>query len=60
MKRLTTLAKRDHPRACGENVQIDLPTLMLDGITPAHAGKTISKALLTYGYKDHPRACGEN
>ena len=29
-------------------------------ITPAHAGKTLSKITITVLYTDHPRACGEN
>ena len=30
------------------------------GITPAHAGKTISHTYLDIFARDHPRACGEN
>ena len=29
------------------------------GITPAHAGKSVSCVSLPYGTWDHPRACGE-
>ena len=31
-----------------------------DGITPAHAGKTVAKELIKEFGWDHPRACGEN
>ena len=30
------------------------------GITPAHAGKTITTTVVERELKDHPRACGEN
>ena len=30
------------------------------GITPAHAGKTLSACRTTTSSRDHPRACGEN
>ena len=30
------------------------------GITPAHAGKTLSSRHLCREHRDHPRACGEN
>ena len=30
------------------------------GITPAHAGKTLTLHTRTIGTWDHPRACGEN
>ena len=29
-------------------------------ITPASAGKTLSKAAIDIGYQDHPRECGKN
>ena len=32
----------------------------LFGITPAHAGKTLSSRRHTVQVRDHPRACGEN
>ena len=31
-----------------------------DGITPAHAGKTLLWSPLWRPHGDHPRACGEN
>ena len=33
---------------------------VMDGITPAHAGKTAKKAGRKAERRDHPRACGEN
>ena len=30
------------------------------GITPAHAGKTVTQSLKRSASGDHPRACGEN
>ena len=73
-------ARRDHPRACGENAgteagysaMIGSPprmrgkqagsyyTIIEDGITPAHAGKTALHNAYCDAAKDHPRACGEN
>ena len=29
------------------------------GITPAHAGKSLTIAISAFGVRDHPRACGE-
>ena len=34
--------------------------IVVDRITPAHAGKTENGALKYGERKDHPRACGEN
>ena len=31
----------------------------VDGITPAHAGKSATNGTETLLFKDHPRACGE-
>ena len=31
----------------------------VDGITPAHAGKSKSKAAVSLAIEDHPRTCGE-
>ena len=69
----------DHPRACGE--ELDVPRGkrkskgspprvrgrvrnrlfcgFLDGITPARAGKSLSRLPLLAPPRDHPRACGE-
>ena len=33
--------------------------LLCIGITPAHAGNTLTKRLMTIWLRDHPRACGE-
>ena len=76
----STFRSRDHPRACGENLdlkwrEIDMkgsPPRMRgkltqcgvgagrEGITPAHAGKTLLLKRLRTERRDHPRACGEN
>ena len=37
-----------------------IPVSHLDGITPAHAGKTLCATVARTGGWDHPRACGEN
>ena len=34
-------------------------TISLDGITPAHAGKSKLGDNCTLGSRDHPRPCGE-
>ena len=47
------------PRMRGKPSQRDT-ALLLDGITPAHAGKTPAGALRMRRRRDHPRACGEN
>ena len=43
----------------GKRVQQDFRKRR-DGITPAHAGKTIFHCLFSFTAWDHPRACGEN
>ena len=63
---------RDHPRACGEKhgadrlsaftagkVGIEGIVIRHEGITPAHAGKSIFCTESIPSHKDHPRACGE-
>ena len=35
-------------------------SLHFQGITPAHAGKTLRPSCLSSAMEDHPRACGEN
>ena len=47
------------PRMRGKLVTADFDAAM-DGITPAHAGKTRLFPLCNYYNEDHPRACGEN
>ena len=37
-----------------------VPDLMLPGITPADAGKTLKLFMFVYSFQDHPRGCGEN
>ena len=54
------LRKRDHPRACGENVSFLTVNDGVQGITPAHAGKTLPRRDFLRTLGDHPRACGEN
>ena len=31
----------------------------LNGITPAHAGKSLKLSQRSYAFEDHPRTCGE-
>ena len=38
----------------------DITGAITEGITPAHAGKTISRSTSGASGRDHPRACGEN
>ena len=47
------------PRMRGKQVHED-SLVKLAGITPAHAGKTLSAAVAPRRDWDHPRACGEN
>ncbi len=51
--------RRDHPRACGEQVSVLGNERTVMGIIPAHAGN--STTLIKSGTlsRDHPRACGE-
>ena len=76
----STFRSRDHPRACGENLDLKLREIDMkgspprmrgkltqcgvgagrEGITPAHAGKTLLLKRLRTERRDHPRACGEN
>ncbi len=34
--------------------------LLMEGITPADAGKTNIVRYSVHGHEDHPRGCGEN
>ena len=59
MSGTTLLPIGSPPRMRGKpNSQI--PSLVTQRITPAHAGKTISKDYGMSAKADHPRACGEN
>ena len=46
------------PRMRGK-VHIDETASRDDGITPAHAGKSVAREILLIVSRDHPRACGE-
>ena len=45
---------------CGENVSFLTVNDGVQGITPAHAGKTLPRRDFLRTLGDHPRACGEN
>ena len=47
------------PRMRGKQI-VEAFCELLDGITPADAGKTLSIAVSYISSKDHPRGCGEN
>ena len=47
------------PRMRGKHEEPQIPQLP-NGITPAHAGKTLATVLFRACKRDHPRACGEN
>ena len=47
------------PRMRGKQ-QKEVYEALKEGITPAHAGKTIVSRLFFNSMRDHPRACGEN
>ena len=49
----------DHPRLCGEKVQICIFQQFRGGITPAYAGKRQGKIRRCAVREDHPRLCGE-
>ena len=55
-----TLSFRDYPRACGEHAATSNGTPRRRGITPAHAGNTVSVSGRSGDLQDHPRACGEH
>ncbi len=55
----TTRIAGSPPRMRGKRVGKDHEA-GLCGITPAHAGKTVSLVALGRLSRDHPRACGEN
>ena len=77
---MSSFRNRDHPRACGENMEYIIGEMIGQGspprmrgkllesqglsvcygITPAHAGKTMSITSSGAMPWDHPRACGEN
>ena len=49
-----------HPRACGENAEVDNPASRMCWLIPARAGKTMVTVALVGWPGAHPRACGEN
>ena len=53
-------AGRDHPRACGENIEQRLAKLEARGSPPRMRGKHIRFWTVRRIAVDHPRACGEN
>ena len=55
----TTYDSGSPPRMRGKLLALCL-TVLLNRITPAHAGKTLSIKPATSPPTDHPRACGEN
>ena len=62
-KSIATLARKsltgDHPRLCGEKVNVLLQSVVTFGITPAYAGKSLLSPPRVCQKKDHPRLCGE-
>ena len=49
----------DHPRLCGEYVDVTLWIHIFPGITPVYAGNTNKRKYTGNGKQDHPRLCGE-
>ena len=47
------------PRVRGKPLWVIIAVLLV-GITPACAGKTLPHHVTYYAIKDHPRVCGEN
>ena len=37
-----------------------IPWIIINGITPAHAGNTLESFIYNTGVRDHPRPCGEH
>ena len=50
----------DHPRVCGEHVNLDRHGFVNLGIIPAYAGSTTHWVHIRYHHRDHPRVCGEH
>ena len=46
-------------RACGEKGRVEARAEAVDGITPACAGKRLSRGICDGPDRDHPRVCGE-
>ena len=57
--RSCSAARRDHPRACGEQLPPVRARARLGGIIPAHAGSSSRVPWIPGETRDHPRACGE-
>ena len=51
--------EEDHPRLCGEKFSFGVVEDILDRITPAYAGKRLTRCTDDTEAKDHPRLCGE-
>ncbi len=51
---------RDHPRVCGEHLEIFKQRRQRLGSSPACAGNTSNALNSTVTDKDHPRVCGEH
>ena len=49
----------DHPRVCGEKLEIPSEVLYKQWITPAYAGKRPQTGSTSRFTEDHPRVCGE-
>ena len=54
------IARRDHPRGCGENRHVQKSILQKIGSPPRMRGKLTANSLGKNAVKDHPRGCGEN
>ena len=55
----TIVARKDHPRLCGEKDTDEAFYQTDDRITPAYAGKSYVPAEFCLYREDHPRLCGE-
>ena len=51
--------RRDHPRACGEQIATSVDPVLEKRIIPAHAGNSNKQYNEVEKFLDHPRACGE-
>ena len=49
----------DHPRTCGEKLQIALLHIRAVGSPPHMRGKVLRKVIRESEQEDHPRTCGE-
>ena len=48
------------PPRMREEFRITLMDCVVEGITPAHAGRILSGGVVSLAVLDHPRACGKN